>query len=355
MSELFSKIKKITELDSIAGYEHSVRNYLRSKITPLVDDVQTDGLGGIFGINNSAAENAPRIMVAAHMDEVGFMVSDIKADGTMRAVGIGGWNPLVLSSQRFTLYTRDGRVIPVVSGSVPPHFLRGANGSAALPKIDDIIFDAGFTDKAEAESFGILPGDIIVPKSETILTANQKNVISKAWDNRFGVLMVTELLESLKGQELDNTLIAGANVQEEVGLRGAHVSATKFQPELFFAVDCSPAGDIYGNQGKIGDGTLFRFYDPGHIMLKDMRDFLLTTAEEADIKYQYYAAKGGTDAGAAHLKNGGIPSTTIGVCARYIHSHQSLYAMDDFLQAQAFLQAIVKKLDRSTVDLIKKY
>ena len=287
MSDLFSKIKEVTELDSIAGYEHSVRDYLRSKITPLVDEVQTDGLGGIFGIKHSDAENAPRIMVAAHMDEVGFMVSDIKADGTLRAVGIGGWNPLVLSSQRFTLYTRDGSAIPVVSGSVPPHFLRGANGSATLPKIDDIIFDAGFTAKAEAETFGILPGDIIVPKSETILTANQKNVISKAWDNRFGVLMVTELLESLKGQKLDNTLIAGANVQEEVGLRGAHVSATKFQPELFFAVDCSPAGDIYGNQGKIGDGTLFRFYDPGHIMLKDMRDFLLTTAEEAGIKYQY--------------------------------------------------------------------
>ncbi|MBM9834512.1 glutamyl aminopeptidase, partial [Enterococcus faecalis] len=80
MSDLFSKIKEVTELDSIAGYEHSVRDYLRSKITPLVDDVQTDGLGGIFGIKHSDAENAPRIMVAAHMDEVGFMVSDIKAD-----------------------------------------------------------------------------------------------------------------------------------------------------------------------------------------------------------------------------------------------------------------------------------
>ena len=144
MSDLFSKIKEVTELDSIAGYEHSVRDYLRSKITSLVDEVQTDGLGGIFGIKHSDAENAPRIMVAAHMDEVGFMVSDIKADGTLRAVGIGGWNPLVLSSQRFTLYTRDGSAIPVVSGSVPPHFLRGANDSASLPKIDDIIFDAGF-------------------------------------------------------------------------------------------------------------------------------------------------------------------------------------------------------------------
>lgn len=355
MTDLFNKIKEVTELDGIAGYEHNVRDFLRQKMTPLVDRVETDGLGGIFGIKESQAENAPRILVAAHMDEVGFMVSHINDNGSLSVVEIGGWNPLVVSSQRFTLYTREGKAIPVISGSVPPHFLRHTSGGPSLPKIEDITFDAGFTDKAEALSYGLTPGDIIVPQSETILTANQKNIISKAWDNRYGVLMVTELLEAVKDQVLKNTLIAGANVQEEVGLRGAHVSTTKFDPELFFAVDCSPAGDISGNQGAIGGGTLLRFYDPGHIMLKDMRDFLLTTAEEAGVKFQYYCAKGGTDAGAAHLKNQGVPSTTIGVCARYIHSHQSLYAMDDFLEAQAFLQAIVKKLDRSTVDLIKKY
>lgn len=355
MTQLFNKIKEVTELDGIAGYEHSVRDYLRTQITPLVDRVETDGLGGIFGIKENEDTDAPRIMVAAHMDEVGFMVTDLKEDGTFRVVGIGGWNPLVVSSQRFTLYTRDNKAIPVISGSVPPHFLRGANGNPSLPKVEDIVFDGGFANKAEAQSFGIAPGDIIVPSSEAILTANQKNVISKAWDNRYGVLMVTELLKHLNGQILPNTLIAGANVQEEVGLRGAHVSTTKFDPEIFLAVDCSPAGDVYGNQGHIGEGTLIRFYDPGHIMLKDMRDFLLTTAEEAGIKYQYYAAKGGTDAGAAHLKNGGVPSTTIGVCARYIHSHQTLYAMDDFIQAQNFLRALVKRLDRSTVNTIKGY
>ena len=355
MTELFDKIKAVTELDGIAGHEHNVRNYMRKRMTPLVDSIETDGLGGIFGIKKHADANAPRIMVAAHMDKVGFMVSSIQADGTFRVVGIGGWNPLVVSSQRFTLYTRTGQAIPVISGSVPPHFLRGKDGGASLPSVSDIIFDGGFRDKAEAEQFGIAPGDIIVPKSEAILTANQKNVISKAWDNRYGVLMVLELLEQLKDTPLDNTLIAGANVQEEVGLRGAHVSTTKFDPELFFAVDCSPAGDVYGDQGHIGDGTLIRFYDPGHILLKDMRDFLLTTAEEAGIKYQYYTGKGGTDAGAAHLQNSGVPSTTIGVCARYIHSHQTLYAMDDFLEAQAFLQALLKKLDRSTVDLLKAY
>ncbi|EHJ52800.1 glutamyl aminopeptidase [Streptococcus macacae] len=355
MTALFNKIKEVTDLDGIAGYEYNIRNFLRTKITPLVDQVSTDGLGGIFGLKNNQNENAPRIMTAAHMDEVGFMVSEIKEDGTFRVISIGSWNPLVVSSQRFTLYTRHQTSIPIISGSVPPHFLHSNNSTGSLPKIEDVVFDGGFANKEEAISYGVSPGDIIVPKSQAVLTANHKNIISKAWDNRYGILMITELLENLKDQALNNTLIAGANVQEEVGLRGAHISTTKFNPEIFLAVDCSPAGDVYGGQGKIGEGPLIRFFDPGHIMLKNMRDFLLTTAEEAGIPYQYYAAKGGTDAGAAHLKHEGIPSTTIGVCARYIHSHQTLYAMDDFVQAQTFLQAIIKKLDRSTVDLIKEY
>lgn len=353
MTDLFQKIKEVTELKATSGFEQSVRDYLRQKITPLVDEVQTDGLGGIFGIRHHKDSKAPRIMVAGHMDEVGFMIKEIKEDGTFRVIGLGGWNPLVVSSQRFSLHTPDGRVYPVISGSVPPHFLRDGNNS--LPQVSDIVFDAGFTSQSEAEQFGVFPGSVIVPESEAILTANQKHVISKAWDNRYGILMVSEMLTATKDEQLDHTLIAGANVQEEVGCRGALVSTTKFDPELFFAVDCSPAGDVYGNAGKIGDGTLIRFYDPGHIMLPNMRDFLLTTAEEAGINYQYYPAAGGTDAGAAHLKNDGVPSTTIGVCARYIHSHQTLYAMDDFIEAQNFLQAIVKRLDRSTVDLIKHY
>lgn len=354
MTDLFSKIKEVTELQGVSGFEGQVRNYLRQRIAPHVDRIETDGLGGLFGIKDSPNAAAPRVLVAAHMDEVGFMISEIKADGTFRAVGLGGWNPLVISSQRFCLFLDDGRQIPVISGSIPPHFTRDGNGTA-LPTVADVIFDAGFASKEEAWEFGVRPGNVIVPTSETILTANQKNIISKSWDNRYGVLMVAELLESLSGQTLGNQLIAGANVQEEVGLRGAHVSTTQFDPDVFLAVDCSPAGDVFGEQGAIGEGTLIRFYDPGHILLPNMRDFLLTTAEEAGIKYQYYCAKGGTDAGAAHLKNKGVPSTTIGVCARYIHSHQTLYSMDDFLQAQAFLQALVKKLDRSTVDLITNY
>lgn len=351
---VFDKIKEVTELQGISGFESEIRHYLREKMTPHVDRIETDGLGSIFGIKDSQVADAPRVMVAGHMDEVGFMISDIKADGTFRTVGIGGWNPLVISSQRFSLQLQDGRKIPVISGSMPPHLSKDGKGGG-LPAISDIIFDAGFASKEEAEQLGVRPGDVITPQTEAILTANGKNIISKAWDNRYGVLMVAELLENLGQTALPNQLIAGATVQEEVGLRGAHTAVTAFEPDIFLAVDCSPAGDVFGDQGSIGQGTLLRFYDPGHILLPNMRDFLLTTAEEAGIKYQYYCGKGGTDAGAAHLQNKGVPSTTIGVCARYIHSHQTLYSMDDFIEAQAFLQALVKKLDKTTVETIKSY
>ena len=149
MTTLFDKIKEVTELGATSGFEAPVRNYLRKTITPLVDEVQTDGLGGIFGIKHSQAENAPKVLVAAHMDEVGFMIKEIKADGTFRVVELGGWNPLVVSSQRFTLHTRDGHVYPVISGSVPPHFLRASGGAASLPSVSDIVFDAGFANQED--------------------------------------------------------------------------------------------------------------------------------------------------------------------------------------------------------------
>ncbi|MDR2832425.1 MAG: M20/M25/M40 family metallo-hydrolase, partial [Streptococcaceae bacterium] len=250
-----------------------------------------------------------------------------------------------------------GEKIPVISGSVPPHLLRGDQGTPQLPKIEDVLFDAGFASKEEAESFGIRAGDQIVPLSETIYTANKKNIISKAWDNRYGCLMALEALRTLKDETLPNTLICGANVQEEVGLRGAHVSTTKFNPDLFFAVDCSPANDLDPkskgkNVGHIGKGALVRLFDPGHIMLPRMKELVWDTAATHHIKIQDYIGMGGTDAGAAHVKNNGVPSTTIGMVGRYIHSHQTMFNIEDYEAAQALLVELIRSLDKSTVNTV---
>ena len=354
--QTFDLIKKTTELQGVSGFEHRVRDFLREEITPLVDEVQQDGLGGLFGIKRHADTNAPRVMIAAHMDEVGFMVSVIMANGLFKVVPLGGWNPFVVSAQRFTLQTAKGEY-PCVSSSIPPHLSRGNSGGPSTPKIEDILFDAGFDSKEEAESFGVRPGDTLVPDVQTIRMVNEKKILGKAWDNRYGVSVVIEALRELKDVSLPNTLIAGANVQEEVGLRGAKGAVTKFKPDAFFAVDCSPADDIHGDKngfGRLGEGFLLRIQDPGMIMLKGMREFLLDTAETNNIPYQYFVSKGGTDAGAAQVQNNGVPSAVIGVAARYIHTHQSVFHIDDYAAAKEMVLQVAKNLDRSTLETIIK-
>lgn len=349
----FQLIKDLTELPGTSGSEGRVRNYMRKKMEPLVDRVEMDGLGGIFGIRENEDTSAPRIMIAAHMDEVGFMVSQITDNGMLMVVPLGGWNPYVVSAQRFTLQTRKGD-IPVISSSVPPHLLRDKSGSAEV-KVSDILFDAGFDTRKEAQEYGVRPGDTIVPQVETIWTANKKKIIAKAWDNRYGNTVVLEALEALRDEKLPNTLIAGANVQEEVGLRGTRGAVHKFDPDLFFAVDCSPADDAKtkkGTFGHLGEGFLLRIQDPGMITLKGMRDFLLDTAESHNIPYQFFVSKGGTDAGAAHTMNNGIPSAVIGVSARYIHTHQSMFHIDDYAAAKEMVIQVAKSLDKSTYETI---
>lgn len=349
----FQRIKELTELQGTSGFEDEVRDYMATQLTPLVDDVKKDGLGGIFGIRHAAQAGAKRVMVAAHLDEVGFMLTEITPRGLFKVVPLGGWNPYVVSAQRFTLKTRLG-AYPCISSSVPPHLLRGASGQGVV-QVTDILFDAGFTDRAEALQFGVLPGDTIVPQTETIKTANGKNIISKAWDNRYGCAVILDALEQLQTEKLDYTLIAGANVQEEVGLRGAKVSPNKFKPDLFFAVDCSAADDLTttaGTFGHLGEGTLLRLFDPGTILLPRLREFLLDTAETHHIPYQYFVSKGNTDASAAHLTNSGVPSTVIGVCGRYIHTHQTMFSIADYEAAREMLVQVLKALDESTMNTI---
>lgn len=350
----FQRIKELTELQGTSGFEQDIRAYMEAHMESLVDELQLDGLGGIFGLRQHEEADAPRVMVAAHMDEVGFMLTQIQDNGLFKVVPLGGWNPYVVSAQRYTLKTSSGKNYPCISSSVPPHLLRGTSGQKSV-EVTDILFDAGFESREEAMSFGVLPGDTIVPFAETIKTANGKNIISKSWDNRYGCTMVLEALEALQNEKLGHTLIAGANVQEEVGLRGSKASVNKFKPDLFFAVDCSAADDTVtkkGTFGHLGEGTLMRIQDPGLIMLPRLREYLLDVAETNNIPYQYFVSKGGTDAGAAHTQNEGIPSTVIGVVGRYIHTHQTMFSIRDFEAAREMLIQTLKGLDKSTVNTI---
>lgn len=350
-NKYFNRIKELTELQGISNQEDNVRQYLKEHMSPYVDTMECFGLGNIFGIKKSKNPDAPTIMVAAHMDEVGFMVSKIHDNGTFSVVTVGGWNPYAVSAQRYTLQTKKGD-IPVISGAVSPHLLRGKNNPTITP--EQVRFDAGFDSKEEAENYGVQVGDSIVPQSETIWTANGKNVIAKAIDNRYGCAVILDALENVKDEELDHHLIIGATVQEEVGLRGIRGAIHKFQPDVLFAVDCSPAGDAEGDknaEGQLGQGFLLRMQDPGMMTHRGMINFLRETSKQHDIPYQHYFSKGGTDAGAAHTMNEGIPSAVIGLPARYIHGHQALFSMADYEAASQMLTHVIQDFDG---DCLKK-
>lgn len=352
--ETYKLIQEVTELQGISGNEGRVRQYMKQEMEGLVDELHTSSLGNLIGIKHSQNKQAPRIMIAAHMDEVGFIVRNITDRGLIQVTPIGGWNPYVISAQRYTLMTQKGDY-PIVSGAIPPHLLRDQDKQTPI-KPDAILFDAGFVSKEEAEEYGVRPGDAIVPDVKTIKTANGQSVIGKAWDNRYGCAAVIEVLRAIKDEALDSELIIGASVQEEVGLRGIRGAVHEFKPDIFIAVDCSPANDTEkatSSEGQLGKGFLLRIQDPGMITHKGLREYIEDQAKEESIPYQYFFSKGGTDAGAAHVMNNGVPSAVIGVPARYIHGHQSLYTLADYQAAKDMLLALIRNFDQEALLTIK--
>lgn len=353
--ETLKMFKTLTELPGAPGNEYLVREYMREQMTPYADEIIQDGLGSIFGVRHGE-ENSPKIMVAGHMDEVGFMVTAITDNGMIKFQTLGGWWSQVLLAQRVQIVT-EKEIITGVIGSIPPHLLSDEVRNKPMD-IKNMLIDVGADDKKDAvENMGIRPGQMIVPICPFTPMANPKKIMAKAWDNRYGCGLALELLKEVKDDKLPNTLYAGANVMEEVGLRGAQTAANMINPDLFFALDASPANDASGDKnqfGQLGQGTLLRIFDRTMVTHRGLREFILDTAETNHIPYQYFISPGGTDAGQVHISNEGVPSAVIGICSRYIHTHASIIHTDDYAAAKELIVKLVRSLDATTVQTIKE-
>lgn len=349
--ELF---KTLTELPGAPGNEHAVRKFMKQELEKYSDEVVQDNLGSIFGVKNGP-QDGPKIMVAGHMDEVGFMVTQITDNGMLRFQPLGGWWNQVMLATRVEIIAGDKKIQGVV-GSIPPHLLSEEMRSKPMD-MKNMLIDVGADDKEDALSFGIRPGQQIVPFSPFTPMANDKKIMAKAWDNRYGCGLAIELLKELKEEQLPNQLYSGATVMEEVGLRGAQTAAAMIQPDLFFALDASPANDANGDKnefGQLGKGALLRILDRTMVTHRGMREFILDTAETHHIPYQYFVSQGGTDAGRVHTANEGIPSSVIGICSRYIHTSASIIHTDDYAAAKELITKLVKAADRTTLETIKQ-
>lgn len=351
--QTLSLFKTLTELPGTAGNEHAVRAFMKEQMSKYTDEIVQDKLGSIFGVKRGK-EADPTIMVAGHMDEVGFMVTQITENGMIRFQPLGGWWNQVLLAQRVNVMTANGPV-PGVIGSIPPHLLDESTKNKPM-EIKNMLIDIGADNREDAMKIGIKPGQQITPICPFTPMANPKKLLAKAWDNRYGCGLAIELLQETQGETLPNTLYAGATVQEEVGLRGAQTAANLIKPDLFFALDASPANDMTGDKkefGHLGKGVLLRILDRSMVTHRGMREFVLDTAESNNIPYQYFVSQGGTDAGRVHTANEGVPSAVIGICSRYIHTHASIIHVDDYAAAKELLVKLVRSCDRTTVDLIR--
>lgn len=346
--ETIELFRTLTSLHGAPGFEHEVRKFMKEQLALYADEVIQDKLGSVFGVKYG---NGPKVMVAGHMDEVGFMVKRIRENGMLEFQPLGGWSAGVLQAQKVVVQSKFGPIYGVIS-STPPHL-----GGSDQPDIKNMLIDIGADSKAHAMELGVMPGAPITPMNEFLLTADKKKIIAKAWDNRYGCGLSIELLKELKDETLPNTLYCGATVQEEVGLRGATTASYMIDPDVFFALDASPANDMTGDKtefGQLGQGVLLRIYDRSYVTHRGMREFMLDTLSTHKIPYQWFMSNGGTDAGKVHLNKSGVPSILVGICSRYIHSHSSMIHMDDYAAAKEALKVLVRSLDQTTLNTIKE-
>lgn len=349
-------LKELTQLNAVSGRENEVAKYLNNVYQSMGFEIIKDQLGSIFALKKSKHPNAKKVMIVAHMDEVGFIVREIMANGCFKVQPLGGHNQETILSSRAILTTRSNKSFKGYVVALPPHLLT-PELRAKKTEIKDMIFDFGFTSKAEALDQGINLGDTIVLEGTFEVLNNGKRILTKAIDDRIGLAAGIEVLQSLKDIDLDYDLYVGGSVQEEVGCRGGRTSSYGIHPDLCIVVDCSPSKDSDGNKvelGQMGSGVLIRVMDGSMIAFKDLIDFQLKTLSKAKVKYQYFISPGGTDAGQVHLQFDGIKTLTFCLCARNIHTCSTLVDAGDYLNLKKGLIYLLKHLDEKTLQRLSK-
>jgi endoglucanase len=351
MDSTESLLKELTEITGIAGFEKDVARAIEKHMKPLAK-ISYDRLGSII-CRKDGPTKAPKVMLAAHMDEVGFLVKQITKEGFIKFIPIGGWFSQVILGQRVTVKTRKGDLVGVV-GSKPPHELDEEERRKVV-EIKDMHIDVGAARGFDVvKTLGVRPGDPIVPWSPFQIMGNPKTYLAKAWDNRIGCALMIDVLRRLAKQRHPNAVYAVGTVQEEVGLRGATTSAVAVDPDVAFALDVSIAHDTPGfppeEAEALGGGPAILVYDRSMIPNRNLLDLVTDVATKAKIPYHFSTVdKGGTDAGKIHMNRIGVPSLFVGVPTRYIHSHIGVIHRSDYDNCVRLITEVVRVLDAKKV------
>ncbi len=329
-------LRALTQTPGIASREDKVRDVVATYLGPLVDDLSVDALGNLIG--HRKGSGGPRIAIAAHIDEIGFLVRHVDDNGFLRVQRVGGFDPRVLVAQRVQVHTRTGNSLPGVfqPASKPIHLMQP--GEAKDLKLEDLFVDLGMTGDVVKEQVRI--GDMVTLDRNLIAVGD--TVVSKALDDRLGVYVMIQAV--MKAVDSTAEIFAIATTQEEIGLRGAQASAYNLDPDIAIALDVTIAGDIPGGTPdahvtKLGAGTAIKILDSSQIANPMIVDHLRDLAEEHGIAHQLEILPfGGTDAGAFQTSRGGMATGTISIPTRYVHTVNEMAHVND-IQASVDLLA----------------
>lgn len=336
-------LAELSEAHGTSGREEAVAAIVRRELGPAVARFESDPLGGLCGIRpaTGAGDEPIRLMLAAHMDEIGLMVTAVDDQGFLRVIPLGGWDARTLVSQRVLVHGRE--TIPGMVGVPPVHTLSPDERNRA-PKVEDLRIDLGLGADRAREL--VRPGDVVT-RARSFAPLGDL-VSGKALDDRVGVFVLIEAMRAARPSPVE--VLATATVQEEVGLRGARVAATRQAPQIGVAIDTCPSGDGPGSSGpgtKLGGGAAIRIMDASAIGSHRLVAFLEQLALEREIPHQFHVSdKGGTDTQSLQLAGRGAIAGCVSIPARYGHSSIEVCHPDDVQAAISLVAALVEEAHR---------
>jgi len=340
-------LERLSNACGVTGRENDVRDIMIQLLKPYSDQIQIDKLENVIAIKKGKA-NAPKIMLAAHMDEIGLMVKMITKEGFLQFSKMGGIDDRILPAQKVSVHTKKGTYVGIV-GSKPPHIQKEEERKKIIT-YDDLFIDIGAENKEDVVKMGVSIGDPIGFDIKYTKLGNSDTVLGKAFDNRAGCVAMIETLKILK--ETNCTVCAVGTVQEEVGLRGAAAAAFGVDPDLALALDVTIAGDVPGvrefdTSVKVGKGPALTISDSGLITHPKILRWLIDSAEEEKIPFQIESGLlGSTDAARISITRQGIPCGTVSIPTRYIHSPVGVLSLKDIDFSAKLTAAAIQRIEK---------
>lgn len=338
ITNLIKTVRDLCSIDGISGQEHAVREYIINEITPYCDSVEVDPSGSIIAFKKGAKPASKKIMLSAHTDEVGLIVTSITETGDLKFATVGGIDPRVLCGKRFRCGEK--RVLGIIGGD-PIHSVKPDDRGKAMP-IDSMKIDIGATTREEAEEY-IRIGDMCCFDSECEFFGGSDKIKARALDDRAGCAVLIDILRSEVPYDVYCTFVT----MEEVGLRGATCAAYNVNPDISIVIESTTAADIPGVEGekqccKVGGGAVISFMDNRTIYDRELFNLMLDIGAQENIAVQIKSmVAGGNDAGAIQQSRGGVRVAAISMPCRYLHAPASVIAVDDLCAVRSLAYSLM--------------